>query len=174
MTTISIELEQFISTITQELGYTELRPGLVAGENIDPESLATLPAVMPSFELVASLRYRYAYNSVRLLRLGYILKRDIANFEVGELQIISDQIPIPIGEEQDLSLFVAPTLSTIRTVTQTVGVAINVSLDMITDPKSIETNPLMGVAYRIDDELPAAFPSIRMYQMAALPLSGEL
>jgi len=162
-----VDLDVLNKFLNPDLGIVSLIPGLTLG-NTEPTTLPTIPSVMVDFELVASTAYRWQYNQIRYLKLGYVLQRD-GEFETGELDIISKAVKVSSINPET---YVIPDIFVEQTITQQTGGALGVDITAMTDSLSTLQEPRFGIAYKITNATPTIFPTIRVFVLKLLPLGG--
>jgi len=158
--------EALSGAIVQDLGLVTLTPGLLALEDVDPDSLPSTPAIMVSSSLVPSVRYRFGYIRHRYLVLGYILERD-GSYEVGEFEILND---LPSFEPESGQTFSPPALYTKKRATMLQGDPIGVELGTEYDPAigDADVYPAFGITYKTITAAPSVFPTLRMFRRTVL------
>ena len=155
-------LQEINKYLVPDLGFVTLNPYLTTEDN-EP-FITPPPYVMPSPVLIPSSSYRWNYNDVRYLKMGYVLERN-GSYESGELDLISKAVHMV---SLDPNTYVLPQLYLNQTVIQQTDGALGVSLSIQTDSLSI-SEPQFGLAYQITNLLPDVYPTLRVFIIKNLP-----
>lgn len=161
-----VNLQTLNQYILPDLGIVTLNPALTTGNN-PPDLDMPPPSVMASFALVASTTYRWKYNDVRHLKMGYVLERN-GLYEAGEFNVVSKAV---YQVALDPTTYTPAPLYLNQTVLLQADGSLGVSFSVITDSLSV-SEPQFGLAYKITNALPAEYPTLRVYLIKLLPTEG--
>jgi len=165
MTSVTFQLEDLTKLLTlsqtSQSEWVTLRPGLLAGIEVDPNTLAATPAIMASAAPVASKFCRYTYRDTAFVHLGYVLEQG-ANRSYGQIFILSRGQKV----SQTTELLTLPALEFSAPQTYATG-SIPVTFSAAQD--TTLTEPTFTVHYRITAS-GATFPRVLLYNIGVAPL----
>jgi hypothetical protein len=160
-----VDLQTLNTFLLPDLGEVILNPNITSGS--PPPLTPSVPSIMSSPELVPSSNYRWEYNSVRHLRMGYVLERG-GFYETGEFDVISKAI---YQAAIDPSTYIPSDLYFHQTVLRQTNGDVGVSFSVDTSVESDSLfSPQFGLTYRIISTLPAAYPTVRVFIIKLLPI----
>lgn len=160
----NVDLSTLSQFLLPDLGEVTLAPYLSPGSN-PPNLTPPAPAVTGSPSLIPSAAYRWNYNDVRYLRLGYVLQRD-GEYESGEFDILSQAVR---QASINPKTYQEPRLAFSQTVLLSTGPSLGVEFSVATDSLSVSA-PQFGLAYAITNATPAVYPTLRVFVIKLLPL----
>ncbi len=164
MTTVNLDLIEFVKAVSRTLGWVVLKPQDNTGDELTPPDYAELPPyVMDNYIFVPSDNYLFEYQSVRYAKLSYLLERD-GSYEAGELtvlhnlplvsQVTSDEI-VMLGEQP---VFIPPGITMMQSATIGAIGSLGVLFNFMHDFNS--TIPKFGLGFKIVDANPSNYPKL--------------
>jgi hypothetical protein len=158
-----IDANEFRAALSPSLGEVELVQDVKPRSN--PKKRPPAPQIT-DYWLVPNTKYRWEYNMLRYLRLGYSLERN-GRFEAGYMHILSKVI------KDDKSMFTTSSLTFVKEVSVQVSSSLGVLFTLLNDPSAGSTkNPKFGLAFVLTTITSpwTGFPKIRAWVDKYLPI----